>query len=421
MASDETTNVGKWLKALGADKCTKVFFEQGYKELEEVTKDVIERLVEDKPLAAKLIASATALNDLRPGPTPQPGATVNFPPLPARAKLDLSRPTVKFEGIPEFTIPSFLSVSADTTAVTQPGSLSQVDWMVIARDRRVLHAYTMGRVSGDDDPPQALMAALDWMIPDGTNFRVPFELDATVETEVTYSAGTASYVRAGVDKQQASVGFPFAAASFEREHEERHAVASSKKQLQLIGRWYYPRVKLILQYCTAASDRFIKAVTDALNDHDRTSNLKPLLDVFRDYGIAFPAEITLGGQLIMVHKEDYQGTVKEDEVKDVISAAVSLKTTKAEGSASASFQNGLGSTVSADQMSKATKFTAKGGDTTKTSAPEQWPNTVKPCEPVGRHRPVWPDLNSRMASEGSTRPNDGCLAEVAAEAGDLGA
>ena len=71
--TDKTTIVGKWLKALGAEKYTKVFFEQGYEELDELTKDVIERLVEDKPLAAKLVALAAALNDLRPGPNPQPG------------------------------------------------------------------------------------------------------------------------------------------------------------------------------------------------------------------------------------------------------------------------------------------------------------------------------------------------------------
>jgi hypothetical protein len=35
----ETTIVGRWLKALGADKYTKAFFEQGYEELDELTKD----------------------------------------------------------------------------------------------------------------------------------------------------------------------------------------------------------------------------------------------------------------------------------------------------------------------------------------------------------------------------------------------
>ena len=62
-------------------------------------------------------------------------------------------------------------------------------------------------------------------------------LEASVESEVTFTEETGSYVRAGFNKQEASVGSPFAAASFEREHKERQAGASHKKQMQLIGRW----------------------------------------------------------------------------------------------------------------------------------------------------------------------------------------
>ena len=239
----------------------------------------------------------------------------------------------------------------------------------------------MGTAPKDGDPPQAAWAALDWMIPDGPNYLVHEDSEATVKSEVTYSEGTASYVRAGVDKQQASVGFPFASASFEREHEERHASSSYKKQLQLIGRWYYPRARLILEFCTAASDRFIDAVKNALDDYDRSSNLGPLLDVFRKYGTAVPKEVILGGQMIMVHKEDYQGSVKEDEVKDVVKVAVSIKSKggTAQGSAGASFQNGAGSTVTADTMSKSIQFTVKGGDTTLASNPPIWPASVKPA------------------------------------------
>jgi hypothetical protein len=175
--------------------------------------------------------------DPNAGPSPGPGPRAGIPPLPPKTKLDLSQPTVDVPNIPEFSIPAMLSVNADTVAITHPGDLTQGDWLIIARNSRILYAYTMGTVSGGDEPPQATKAALDWMIPDSLDFLVPLELGATVEAEVTYTAETASYVRAGVDKQQASVGFPFAAASFEREHKERQAGASHKKQLQLIGRW----------------------------------------------------------------------------------------------------------------------------------------------------------------------------------------
>ena len=311
------------------------------------------------------------------GPSPRPGPGI--PSLPPKTKLDLSQPTVNVPNIPEFTIPAILSVSADSTAISHPGDLTQGDWLIIARNSRILYAYTMGKVSGDDEPPQATKAALDWMIPDSLDFLVPKELLGDVVSEVTYSAETASYVRAGVDKQQASVGFPFAAASFEREHKERQAGASYKKQLQCIGRWYFPRVILKLQYCASASERFKTAIRNALESYDTTSNLTPLLDVFKDYGTAVPNEVTLGGQMFMVHREDYQGSVREQEVENVISAAVSLKTTgKVEGSAGASFQDATGSKVTADTMSKMTKFTVRGGDTTQASAPASWPATVKP-------------------------------------------
>ena len=154
-----------------------------------------------------------------------------------------------------------LSVTANSIAVTHPGNLTQGDWLIIARNSRILYAYTMGNVPDkDDEPPQAEKAALDWMVPDSMDFLVPLELGATVTSEVTYTAETASYVRAGFDKQQASVGFPFVAASFEREHKERQAGASYQKQLQMIGRWHYPRVQLNLKECATASERFKTAI-----------------------------------------------------------------------------------------------------------------------------------------------------------------
>ena len=172
---------------------------------------------------------------------------------------------MKAPDVPEFKIPAVLSVAADSVAVTHPGNLTQGDWLIIARNSRILYAYTMGSISDDDEPPQAGKAALDWMVPDSTDFMVPRELSASVLSKVTYTAETASYVRAGFDKQQASVGFPLASASFEREHKEKEAGASYKKQLQMIGRWYYPRVQLNLKDCATASDRFKTAVRTALD------------------------------------------------------------------------------------------------------------------------------------------------------------
>ncbi|MFO1154226.1 MAG: MAC/perforin domain-containing protein [Rhodospirillales bacterium] len=313
-------------------------------------------------------------------PTSQPGVRpgAGIPTLPPKTKLDLSQPEVNAPDIPEFKIPAVLSVAADSVAVTHPGNLTQGDWLIIARNSRILYAYTMGSISDDDEPPQAGKAALDWMVPDSTDFMVPRELSASVLSKVTYTAETASYVRAGFDKQQASVGFPLASASFEREHKEKEAGASYKKQLQMIGRWYYPRVQLNLKDCATASDRFKTAVRTALDAYDKNADIKLLLKVFKEFGTAVPSEVILGGQMLLVHTEDYEGSVNEQEVENVISAAVSIKTTKAEGSIGASFQNAQGNKVSGDSVNKATTFTVKGGDSTKASDPQNWPSTVKP-------------------------------------------
>jgi MAC/Perforin domain len=382
--TDKTTIVGQWLSVNGAGKYTKTFFDKGFKELRDLTEEAVSAIVSDDPaLARKLAESLEELADPGSDPAPPPWSGPSeprpaIPSLPPKTKLDLSQPTVNVPDIPEFTVPAMLSVSADTTAVTHPGNLTQGDWLIIARNSRILYAYTMENAPDDGEPPQARRAALDWMVPDSTDFLVPLELGATVLSKVTYTAESASYVRAGFDKQQASVGFPFAAASFEREHKERQAGASYQKQLQMIGRWHYPRVQLNLKECATASERFKTAIRAALGAYDKSTDIKPLLKVFEEFGTAVPSEVILGGQMLLVHTEDYQGTVNESEVENVISAAVSIKTTKAEGSVGVSFQNAQGNKVSGDSVNKATTFTVRGGDATRASDPPSWPGTVKP-------------------------------------------
>ena len=236
------------------------------------------------------------VNSRKAFPFPEDAPTPEIPKLPARAVLDLSQPTVKAPDIPEFTIPSMLRVNADNTEIIHPSDLTQVDWLVIARKLKILYAYTMGEVS--KDPPQADSAALDWMVPESaSDYFNSLELLAEVTSEVTYTAETASYVRAGFDKQEASASFPFVAVSFEREHKERQATASHRKRLHLIGRWYYPRVKLKLKYCATASERFKSAIKTALDGYDKTKNINPLLQVFENYGTVVPNEVILGGVL----------------------------------------------------------------------------------------------------------------------------
>jgi hypothetical protein len=143
------TIVGKWLSVSGAGDYTQAFFDKGYKELRDVTKDVIETIVKNNPeLAAKLVGSAAELNGpgVDPTPQPQPGSgppagpgkppqtppasTVGIPPLPHGTTLDLTHPTIRVPNLPEFTVPAVLSVGATSAAVVSPTSLTPEDWVM---------------------------------------------------------------------------------------------------------------------------------------------------------------------------------------------------------------------------------------------------------------------------------------------------
>src|SRR5262249_23469577 len=158
----------------------------------------------------------------------------------------------------------------------------------------LLRAYTLDDAPDDDsDPPRAEELALDYMVPRSADFFVDRHLRGIVRKEVTYSASTASYVRAGFDKQSASLSIPYAAASFERQKKEREAKAWSSKTLYMFGSWYYPKAKLSLKKFTKASQTFTDAVNAAVNANDAIA----LKGVFEKYGRAVPEEVEIGGQL----------------------------------------------------------------------------------------------------------------------------
>ena len=92
----------------------------------------------DPAIAAWQPNSRSRIRDLR--------VPAGIPTLPPKTKLDLSQPTVNVPDVPEFKIPAVLSVAADSIAVTHPGNLTQGDWLIIARNSRILYAYTMGNV-----------------------------------------------------------------------------------------------------------------------------------------------------------------------------------------------------------------------------------------------------------------------------------
>jgi hypothetical protein len=311
----------------------------------------------------------------QPGRDPAPQTAPGIPKLQPGTTLDLTHPTIQVSGVPEFKIPDLLSVpSGPGSPVIGPGYLSTEDWIVIAKNNNLLMAYTLGDPSDEQsEPPRATTLALDYMVPTSADFVEDMHLQSRVLSEVTYSSATASYVRAGFDKQSASLSIPYAAASFERQRKEREAKASSHKTIYMIGSWYYPRAKLFLKNFTKASKRFTDALEAAVNANDAAT----LERVFNTYGRAVPEEVVIGGQLFFVHKEVCDVSVNETEVEQTISVAVTAKSKGVEASAGISFGSGSTSKVTAEQVSKSTSFEPRGGDAMLASNPQDWPNSVK--------------------------------------------
>lgn len=300
-------------------------------------------------------------------------SVVGIPPIPPGTTLDLTHPTINVPGVPEFTIPDILSVESSGSAVISPDALSTGDWIVIARSKNLLRAYTLDDAPDDDnEPPRAEELALDYMVPTSADFLVPKDYRGVVKKEVTYSAEMASYVRAGFDKQSASLSIPYAAASFERQHKEREAKASSRKTVYMFGSWYFPRAQLFLKKFTKASKRFTAAVEAAVNAKD----VAALERVFNTYGRAVPAEVEIGGRLSLVHKEVCDASVIETEVENTIGAAVTAKYNGVQGSVGVGFGNASSTKVTAEQVNNLTSFEAIGGNVILASNPKQWPDTV---------------------------------------------
>ncbi len=377
--TDATTVVGLWLRSNGAEKYTKAFFDKGYMEFRGIPEGAIAAIVDDdSALAAKLVDSFKKLADPGSGPAPppwsgplEPGPAI--PSLPPGTTLDLTHPTTPAPSVPDFKIPDILSVTS-TSAVIGPGSLSTEDWIVIAKNNNLLRAYTLDDAPDDQsDPPRATTLALDYVVPRGADFCVDMHLESDVLSEVTYSSATASYVRSGFDTQSASLSIPYAAASFERQRKEREAKASTHKTIYMIGRWFYPRAKLYPKNFTKASTRFTAAVEAAVNANDPAA----LEHVFNTYGRAVPAEVVIGGQLFFLHKEVCDGSVNETEVEKTIKAAVTAKSKNVQVSAGISFGSGSSSKVTAERVAQLTTFTARGGDTTLATNPQNWPDSVK--------------------------------------------
>ena len=322
-------------------------------------------------------------------PSNSPSQPLTIPKLPPGTTLDLTLPTINIPNYPEFSIPAGLGVDASTIIEVDPLAITLEQWMVIAKRTEVLLAYMMGEVTSD--PQQAKKAALDWMVPETSTF-VSKGKTGEASTAVVYSEQTASYVKAGFDKQSASFGCPFVAASFERESKEKLAQASHRKSVIMIGRWVYPRVTLRLEQCTKLSARFTDELAKALSctrlDDIKTldptkvtqEQLDALLKVFKTYGVAVPEEVDLGGVLNYSSIETCEGALDEKEAEKTIKVAAEAKYEGVTASAGIGFGLGEKKKITAEFLSKNMKFTATGGETLLADSPKAWVSTVAPPE-----------------------------------------
>ena len=257
--------------------------------------------------------------------------------------------------------------------------------------------------------------------PDSTDFCVPMHLEASV-TVAGHLYGGNGQLRAGRLRQaRGKCRLSFCRRLVRAGTQGKASGGLRKKRLRMIGRWYYPRVKLILKECATASERFKTAVRSALDAYDQKRDLKPLLDVFEEFGTAIPNEVILGWRgAVRQHRGLRRHRQREGSRERDLGRRVNSRSTKAEGSAGASSRTPRarrlpppppwgrrasreGRRLDAGQQSAALARHRQAG------------------ERVGRHRPrPEPDLDRRVASRRPSRSGDDPVAEGAGAAGDLG-
>ncbi|MCV2393752.1 hypothetical protein OEB99_05470 [Actinotalea sp. M2MS4P-6] len=356
----DATPVTSWLTDRFASAFAEAFFEQGYLDVADVDEAAIDHLVTEKGTANRLKADlARRAEPMVP------------PDLPPGTALDLSKPQVTSADGVTFTVPTALSVSRSSDAIQSPMALQNSDWVVIARNAALLYGFRMDGPA----PVRARRSVLEWVVPERIDFARSEMFQARVESAVTYTEDTASYVRAGFDKETATAGYAFCSASFERSRKERTASTSAHRELHEVGMWKYPRATLFLDDCTRVSDAFVQAIDHALaTDLDTGAGLEQVL---AEYGHAVPMEVTLGGQLHFEHVRTEDTTTSERQVEQEIKAAVEVKYLGASASAGYATGSSTSRSGSALELAEQTTFDGLGGDTTLVSNPADWAPTVR--------------------------------------------
>jgi hypothetical protein len=306
------------------------------------------------------------------------------PHLPAGTTFDLSSKELQHADV-KFQVPKELAVEKGELGkppgdLKKPGDLKNEEWMVLANRRSVLCGFNM---SGPVPTLCARYPVRYWKVPEGDFMR-----DETghsgVGSAVTYTAETATYVKAGFDKVTATASYAFCSASVERSHKEKQAQSSSKKRLYMTGLYRYPRARLFLDACAVVSPKFVEAVEAAVAAKDPAAELNRVLSQF---GHAAPNEVVLGGLLVLTYSEEADASSDEHESEERIAAAVDIKFASARGSVSAEHQTATSEKHTSESIAQRTTLETVGGDTL--SNPSAWkttvanPNTWEVIENVG--------------------------------------
>jgi MAC/Perforin domain len=359
----------EWLREKEfSDECIESFIEAGYEgtEVGDVEDKDVDKVLKAKPGLAKKVKLALA--DWR-AEHAEPESP-EMPDLPEGKEFDLSLPEIEISEDVTFKIPDALSVRASKAAVLSPMELKKKDWIVIAKNSNLLKGFDM---SGEE-PKRAKTSVLWWKVPKKTDFVAAEHLKAESDSSLAYSENTAKYVSHGFDTETASAGFEYAAASFERNHEERSAGASMKRKLFMRAMWDYPRATVYLRKCSVVSPDFKDSVEKALKSADAATELGKVL---KEYGHAVAMEVLVGGQLYFEQEEESSGELTDNEMKEVYKAAAEIKYQGVKAGAGAGVGNAKKKQDAAHMKAASVSFKCNGGDTTQVSNPAAWAPSVK--------------------------------------------
>ena len=374
----KNTEVAKWLQANQADIFIEKFYEQGYYKVDSVDAGAIDSIVNPKqpslakakPGLANALKNSLAEQKKRKKEAGKVRPAMVPPKLEPSTVLDLSAPKLPSADGITFSVPKSLSVESTNAAIVSPNNIKPEEWMVIARSANLLYAYDMD----GDEPQWAKTPVLDWKVPERDDFARSEILHGEVTSVLTYTDETASYVVSGFDTQTATAGFAFCAGSFERSHKYKTATNSESKTLIQVGMWKYPRVKIYLDKCTVTSERFTKAVSEALaKDH----KFYELNKVFKEYGHVVPSAVLLGGQLCYKDSKVSNSSANEGSAQEDIKGKVEGKLGKATASAGFGIGSASENKAGSINLEDFTSFTNLGGDSLLCSNPSAWAPTVK--------------------------------------------